>query len=1021
MLLLAALYSGRALLQGADEPAAGAINEPIQISATFAQTWHEEGESIYLLRGQVRASQGDTAMFADRAVVWRRVDPSGTPGKERLTLFLEDNVRIDEPGSTLSERSALIDLRTKTGVQVQFARPTQGAAKDDPTYVRAVQRRGRSKQGTIRRAQFAPFDAAPDGGPELRSIQITPPEGSLRRLRIFSRTGGRWNADSFVSKDTTPPEQVTVFTGGINVLIDGIEQQFNGSPIGVVDLSADRVVIWTDAASTGNFAGTGEATQSSDLPMQVYLEGNIVIRQGTNTLRAGQAFYDAREKKALLLDAELRTKIPELGAKVRVRAQQLRQVAEDTYQAQQAWITTSEFGKPGYRLQASDIFIEPRYTDSWFSSSDPRFNPETGEPQNATTPWATTLDNRFYFEDVPIFYFPYLSVPAEDPNIPLRNINIQNDRIFGTQVRTTWDGFKLFGLDRPDGMRWDVNADYLSYRGPLFGSTGSYKGVDRFGIPGPYYGNGYFTYIHDTGTDNLGGDRSKLIPATENRGGILIRDRQTLPNNLNWQGEFAYLSDRNWLEEYRQYEFDNGKDYEALGYLRQNFDNWGWSAIFRPRPYNYYNETAWLPRGDLYTLAEPLLGNLLTWSQHSYVGYANQVIANPPTDPADKYSVLPFEANTSGLVASTRHELDAPFNLGPGHVVPYVLGEAAHWGDTATPDSPLNPHSTDLGSLTRLYGSAGVRGSFELWKIFPEVSSDIFNLNGLAHKMVFDADYSYSQATQSLSRTVPQYNEFDDNAQEQFRRRFFFNTWNKDVPDQFQPRFFAVRSGVAQNVMAPYNELVDDMHVLRLGWRNRLQTKVGPPNAQRIKNWMTLDLETSFFPDKDRDNFGESLGLNTARYNWYLGDRTTITAGALFDTFDRAETLWNVGLISQRSARGSIYLAVRNIEGGADVGPNLQTRIFTASFSYQMSPKWVSTLGTAYDLGENENRGQSLTLTRIGADFLVHIGANVDPTRNNVGFGISVEPRFAPNVGNYGQGGYGTQLGSLLSGNRAGR
>src|SRR5262249_30179033 len=149
------------------------------------------------------------------------------------------------------------------------------------------------------------------------------------------------------------------------------------------------------------------------------------------------------------------------------------------------------------------------------------------------TLWATTLDNRFYFEDIPIFYFPYLSVPAEDPNIPLRNINVQNDRIFGTQVRTTWDGFKLFGLDRPDGTRWDVQADYLSKRGPLFGSTGSYRGFDRFGIPGPYQGNGYFTYIHDTGLDNLGSDRKSLVPATENRGGVLVRDRQSLPNNLN--------------------------------------------------------------------------------------------------------------------------------------------------------------------------------------------------------------------------------------------------------------------------------------------------------------------------------------------------------------------------------------------------------------------------------------------------------------------------------------------------------
>ncbi len=78
------------------------------------------------------------------------------------------------------------------------------------------------------------------------------------------------------------------------------------------------------------------------------------------------------------------------------------------------------------------------------------------------------------------------------------------------------------------------------------------------------------------------------------------------------QSELSYLSDRNWLEQYREKEFDTGKDYETLLYMRQNLDNWGWSTMGRPRLYNYYNETQWLPRGDLVCsgLAEPLFGGL---------------------------------------------------------------------------------------------------------------------------------------------------------------------------------------------------------------------------------------------------------------------------------------------------------------------------------------------------------------------------------------------------------------------------
>ena len=42
-------------------------------------------------------------------------------------------------------------------------------------------------------------------------------------------------------------------------------------------------------------------------------------------------------------------------------------------------------------------------------------------------------------------------------------------------------------------------------------------------------------------------------------------------------------------------------------------------------------------------------------------------------------------------------------------------------------------------------GVAGIRGSIMAWRVFPYIWSRIFNLNGLAHKMVLDADYTASE------------------------------------------------------------------------------------------------------------------------------------------------------------------------------------------------------------------------------------------------------------------------------------
>ena len=41
----------------------------------------------------------------------------------------------------------------------------------------------------------------------------------------------------------------------------------------------------------------------------------------------------------------------------------------------------------------------------------------------------------------------------------------------------------------------------------------------------------------------------------------------------------------------------------------------------------------------------------------------------------------------------------------------------------------------------------------------------------------------------------------------------------------------------------------------------------------------------------------------------------------------------------------------------------------------------ISSLSTAYDIAEGQSRGQSLTVTRVGADFLVHVGLSVDQIR----------------------------------------
>lgn len=959
---------------------------PISIFAEHSQDWRDGKTFITILRGRCRITQGGTSIQAGEMVVWENLDTE--EGRQRITLFLAGDVRLEEPGRTLTERSMLLDLKTTDEVTFDVKqRIVNRPGTADGLFRRAEQRRTRYRHPLILQTQFrapGPGDAGttPSGPslapfPKSGTIQLEPPQAGVRRYQVSSRSLVPYNFQSFTSHDTEPAEQVSIVTGGVNVQIEGM-QGSDGRPLGPVDLSADRVVIWTQSPDDQEFSPIRE--QSSETPLKFYLEGNVVVRQGIQVIQGERGFYDARAKRSFMLNVELRTKIPKLKNDVRVRARTLRQLAEDSFHAQGAWITTSEFGKPGYRIQASDIFLDPRPVSSWFDGQSLEFDPETGIPTQETQLWATTQNNTFFLDDFPVFYWPYLSFPAQNPEIPLTKLSYQGDSVFGSQIYTGWDMFMLLGMEQPEDMRWDLQLNYFSERGPSAGTFVDYKGSNLFNIEGFYSGESTGFYIQDSGLDNLGRGRRSIPLETKQRGRILMRHRHTLPYSLSFLSEVGYLSDYNFQEQYFEDDFDEGKDNETYSYLKQQSDSWAWSVTGRSRLNDFYTQSEWLPRADLYTLSEPLFGGAVTWTQHSWLANAHLRPAVRPLDPAiaPAFNALPWDTDSQGTIASTKHQLDVPFNLGPVVVVPYALGEVTHWEEDPVGDQ-----------LTRLYGSAGLRSSVLFTKFMPGVQSDIFNLNGLVHKSLFSASYSFSESNTDLA-AVPIYNEFNDNSQEQFTRRLITNTYGGVLPGTVDPRFYALRSGTGQAVTAPYHELVDDQQVARLAWRNRWQTKVGPIDSPRIKDWMTLDFETSFFPDADRDNFGEDFGLFGTRYQWNIGDRTSLFAGAAWDLFDTGQQLWDAGILTQRSQRGSLFAGIRQIKNST----GLDSQILTLSMNYTMSPKWRSTIATAYDIGENQDRGQSLTLTRLGRDFNLRIGTSYNPSKNTTRFGVSVEPRF---------------------------
>ncbi len=968
----------------------GVSYAPMLLKSDFATRFKDNGESVLLLRGNCSITLGEKFYTAPMMVLWERERQPGGPN--RVLAYMETSSEFAAVESTPTRQTSrpylLVELETTGRIDLQGRPPMDlPQSKDDPVFVRAVQRRAESVGVTP--TQYT-FDAAPQGS---MFLPAPGPDGAPRirqHVTIAPRfLGGKLEMNGGITEGSIPQEYVFTLTGGVNIVVDNVPMQVGGQIVlSRLDLTADRAVIWTDAERIDGLGGFEIDSQS---PFQVYLEGDIVVRQGMNTVRASHAFYDVNQKRGLLMNAELRTQLPDQQGTLRLRAAEVRQLSENKFHAKDAFFTTSEFGKPKYRVQASDVMLE-----EMFFGQPGRVNPVTGEPEGGTYV-ATSLNNTVFVEDVPIFVAPYLSGYAEDPRIPIRRLDAGYSGMYGFMIESAWDLDMMFGLNLPPGVDLDLQADYLSKRGPG-GGIRSLFDTDAllFGMPVHNTGWGQAYYINDHGRDNLGLGRRDLPIPNDNRGRIIFRDRITIDDE-NWiQAEIGHVfnNDRNFLEQYYEPEWDNQKDLENLITFNHQVDNLTANVLATIRSDDFNDATNWLPRGDLTLLGKQVFGTPLIWNTHSMLGYGQLKPASPPFDPTlDPFQSLPYFANVEGLVTMTRQELTLPFDLGPVHVVPYAMGELAYWEEDLTGNS-----------LGRAYGTAGVRASIQFSKYMPEVRSSILGLNGLAHKVVFDADYYYAQSTESLDQ-IAQYNQFDDNAQERFRERLVPVELNgAPLPPYMDPRYYAVRSGAGRAVTSPTNELVDDQHTLWLGMRHRWQTKVGPAHDPRIVDWMEFDLGTAIFPNANQDNFGETLGLINSRYAWHVSPRTSFLANGVWDIFEGGQKVWNAGILHQRSSRGSAYIGFRQVE----VGP-IESQLITGSFSYVLSPNlYVVTAAAQFDVAEGMDRGETFTITRIGEFFLLHLGFGYDRSRDNVGVALSLEPKF----GSYGSSSM--QLNSLL-------
>ena len=234
--------------------------QPITVAADWCTRWQQGVYEVYHLRGNCYLNQGLTYARAPEAVLWvDRAQSAGHPTK--MIAYMEggpaSGVAVDyQPAKTGSQGSVLGREQAPTWFQrfytsaplrTNLPEPAPAGAVRPAIYDRGLRQFDPQRRRQLMLAQFTEFAPAAD------ATQPLPP--GMRSIQFSGRSDVAPNLES---RELPSGDRVVLASGGIRVLVEGLSTTnlpASVGPIGTLDISTDRAVIWTAG-------GVGVAGQS---------------------------------------------------------------------------------------------------------------------------------------------------------------------------------------------------------------------------------------------------------------------------------------------------------------------------------------------------------------------------------------------------------------------------------------------------------------------------------------------------------------------------------------------------------------------------------------------------------------------------------------------------------------------------------------------------------------------------------------------------------------------------------------
>jgi LPS-assembly protein len=525
-----------------------------------------------------------------------------------------------------------------------------------------------------------------------------------------------------------------------------------------------------------------DSAQYNPKTREVMAEGHVRIYRATGLFVGDRAIYNIDTKQ--IKAVEMRTdKTPYL-----VGGENVTTISEGAFLVSKGTFTTHDSSNPDFRLQARTLRIYERDRVVF---------------ENVT----------FYVKKVPIFWWPYLYQSLDD----------SFSYMVSPAYLSSWGPSILSRVSMPitDDIKMQIRLDYRSRRGVALGLEPD----ARYGKDKKSWARMRTYFLRDENPDiNRTSEVRTGVP--ENRYRVSLQDRTEFTENLYGIVDVAKLSDQYVLQDFYPGEFQINPQPDNVVALTRSRPTYTLTAISRFQLNNFFQQTERLPEVVLDVPRIPLFGGPIFYEGET--GIADLHRSFESGSDAHDYGTVRFDSFHQFLYPNTY--------FGWLSLVPRVgfrgtyYGETRDFGKTILTPGDNNPFIPDFlrvdltqpvqegGDTFRTVVNAGAEASFKLSREWEGAQNTSLGLDGLRHIIQPFANFSWVSTSDSNPVTILQFDRFEPSTQLH--------------PIDF-PQFTSIDS-------------IDNWTILRLGVRNRLQTR----RDDLTVSWM--DLET--YIDVNFDN-----------------------------------------------------------------------------------------------------------------------------------------------------------------------